>query len=95
MKYANKQFSHGTLNPRHLLVISLDFIKDVADLLSEVKDVLRKAAYLSHADEWHELTEMWMTVFEYLETLAEDGYYFGCTEGDGSDIGWWQVVGED
>lgn len=95
MKYANQQFSHGTLNPTHLLEISREYLRreeSAAELLFEVNCALVNVQYEQYDVN---LFDLWVEVFEYLETLAEDGYYFGCTEGDDSDIGWWQVVGED
>jgi hypothetical protein len=34
-------------------------------------------------------------LFDTLNLYAPEGYYFGCTEGDGSDFGYWKYDDED
>ena len=35
------------------------------------------------------------SLFDLLDSLAPEGYYFGATEGDGSDFGFWQFDDDD
>ena len=34
---------------------------------------------------------IWEEVCNYFDSLAPNGYYFGSTEGNGSEIGWWKL----
>lgn len=36
-------------------------------------------------------TEMILWLFEQLESVAPDGYFFGAHPGDGSDFGFWEI----
>lgn len=87
MKLANVQFSHGTLNPSHLLEISIPFLKHFGNV-----ELLQRVEYMlsNHATMVFQVGDLWVEVSDYLDTESADGYYFGCTEGDGSDIGWWK-----
>lgn len=82
----NQQFSHGTLNPNHLLEIALPYVESeplLAPLAGDIRDCLRAEG---------DAMELWDEVVRpYLEGLAPEGCAFGCTEGDGSDLGWWEV----
>lgn len=42
-------------------------------------------------DKESEAYMIWDEVCNYFNNLAPNGYYFGSTEGDGSDIGWWKI----
>jgi hypothetical protein len=86
MRFANKQFSTATLNPEHLLECALDYIDD-ATAVAEIKKVLADPQNneWSASEHWNEV------VFNILEQKSEYGYYFGSTEGNGSDIGWWPL----
>ena len=38
---------------------------------------------------------VWEDLFNAMKTIAPKGYYFGATEGDGSDFGFWEICPED
>jgi hypothetical protein len=82
----NVQFSHATLNPSHLLEISIPYLRQFEndELLKRVEYTLSNYTVMDF-----QIAELWEEVFEYLDTHSAVGYYFGATEGDGSDIGWW------
>lgn len=85
--YANVSFSHGTLNPTHLLQKALRYVPvETADvILTELRKEQTEEQIIVLSELWHE------RVYDELSLLAPEGYYFGPTEGDGSDIGWWKV----
>jgi hypothetical protein len=90
-KLADKQFSHGTLNPRHLLEASLEYLTK-EDVLQEVRTELAKPQL---TEQFFVLSALWDdVVFDELSSMAPLNHYFGPTEGDGSDIGWWPIVKE-
>jgi hypothetical protein len=86
MKMANTQFSHGTLNPTHLLQISIPWLKHFGneELLQRVEVMLE-----TNDDTDYQIADLWIEVFDYLDTHSAEDYYFGSSVGDGSDIGWW------
>ena len=89
-QFTNVQFSHATLNPFHLLEAALPYVKQydetntLTDQIQGCLDIEGDALEL-----WHE------QVTPFLESLGAEDTYFGCTEGDGSDIGWWIIPSED
>lgn len=40
-------------------------------------------------------SDVWSAAFDFFESLAPDGYYFGSQEGDGACIGWFTFREED
>ena len=91
-KLAGKQFSHGTLNPTHLLEASLEYLTN-EDILQEIRAELAKP---KSTDQFFVLSTLWEeVVLDELIKMAPLNHYFGPTEGDGSDIGWWPIVGEE
>ena len=89
MRFANKQFSTATLNPEHLLACALDYIDDPTHV-TVIKNILAgQEKYWSASEYWTEI------IFDKLSDMAEEGYCFSSTEGDGSDIGWWPLQGYD
>ena len=84
MELQNKQFSHGTLNPFHLLSYALAYPLD-EDIKNEIRalDENNPEHDATACTLWHEV------VYDKLCALSPDGYYFSSTEGDSSDLGWW------
>lgn len=77
----NQTVSHGTLNPDHLIPTFASLFKRLAP--ERCKEWGSQPA----ADTQD---EMLVELFEELEKLAPEGYYFGALEGDGSDFGFWR-----
>ena len=87
MRFANKQFSTATLNPEHLLECALEYLDDLT-YVRVIKNILAgQEKYWSASEYWTEI------IFDKLSDMAEEGYCFGATEGNGSDIGWWPLQG--
>lgn len=87
MRFANKQFSTATLNPEHLLSCALEYLDDPT-YVEVIKNILSgQEKYWSAEEYWAEI------VFEKLSSFAEEGYCFSSTEGNGSEIGWWPLLG--
>ena len=90
----NTTVSRATLNPAHLIPTFLDVLKDTPEYTQIVIP-----AYVmedDQADYWYsdEAAYLLEELFYTLESYAPDGYYFGCTEGDASDFGFWEVEEE-
>lgn len=82
MELYNRQFSRGTLNPTHLLEAATTYVSN--DMHHAINKVL--------GDSEQEQMVFWVEeVYPALSELSPEGYYFGNTDGDGSDIGWWKI----
>ena len=88
MKMANTQFSHGTLNPTHLLQISIPWLKHFGN-----EELLQRVEVMLETNDGtdYQIADLWIEVFDYLDTHSAEDYYFGSSVGDGSDIGWWST----
>lgn len=99
----NETVIHGTLRPQDLVPAFLEVIKETPEyqqIMFQVNppDYIRVLTDPT-ADEndpvWdseemaHFLNE---TLWDVLNSYAPDDYYFGCTEGNGSDFGYWEVI---
>lgn len=103
--YGYAHVSHGTLHPADLTEAMyssiMAYAEPSADLTAWSNDVLAtvwEGAWGNHnSDFWdtevaeHMLDEM----AEILENLAPEGYYFGASEGDGSDFAIWPIAEEE
>lgn len=38
---------------------------------------------------------LWEDIFDFFNEVCPEGYYFGSTEGDGADFGFWRYEGEE
>ena len=83
--------SWGTLRTDDLIDIFLDFVQlhDHPYYLS-----LREKyeEILTHDDTKEEYIEylLYEDIWEAMEELAPEGFYFGASEGNGSDFGFWE-----
>ena len=94
-----KSLIHGTMRACDLVPRFLDAIRDTAEYEQIMLDTANNwylsvmtAADASDSDPRWASEEMWFfneTLWDIMESYAPDGYYFGCTEGDGSDYGYW------
>ena len=87
---------HATLRPQDLIPAFLDVIKDTVEyeqLMVNNAGVPSYAASDNDSEWWDSedcsffLNE---SLFNTLEQYAPDGFYFGNTEGNGSDFGFWK-----
>jgi hypothetical protein len=79
----NESISHATLRTEDLIEAFESWIESVdpkgyTELMEEKDDDYAD-------DEW--LNEV---LFDAMNDYAPEGYYFGATEGDGSDFGFWE-----
>jgi hypothetical protein len=89
--------SAGTLNHAHLI---LAFMEELEELLPEEA----KKIYEENNDLFLKLAEgntqnteetgnlLWRKIVPLLEKLAPKGFYFGTTEDDSSNYGWWKTI---
>ena len=91
--------SHGTLRTYDLTMAFIDVIRNTP----EYRQLMINRAIPDYAfdDEdaffWDSEEAYWL-LHELIETCdiyAPEGYYFGCTEGDASDFGYWKESSED
>lgn len=91
----DKSLSWGTHNPAHLAAKFLPVIKELnpekyAEITKEYPDIEQRAQ--DDGDPlWssEDASQIVSDMFDALEAVAPEGYYFGSTEGDGSDFGFW------
>jgi len=76
----NEEFSHATLNPRHLLTTALAYVD--ADLQQTIQQALDSDDENALSLLWHE------DVFDALQELAPEYCIFTTHEGDGSLFLW-------
>ena len=75
--------SHGTLNPDHLIPVFEKELERVAPEAMARMKALNEATYMVDPAEYVD------ELMQALDDKAPEGMYFGNTEGDGSDFGWW------
>lgn len=96
-EFKNTSISVGTLKPDHLLENFFSFIEDLfpqkaADFKEEfnIKDTYSWEEYYKNSRV--EAEAFLETIYDFLNEVAPEGYYFGCHPGNGSDIGFWEEV---
>lgn len=52
-----------------------------------------QASTVAQSEEW--AVDLLDELFDMLDSIAPDGYYFGAHPGDGCDYGWWQYEDND
>lgn len=99
--------SWGTMKSEDLIPSFVSVLKDL-DTKHEYKALIMEAESLPYEEEESdsifdyyqnpdEAAEIVDALFDALNSLAPEGFYFGATEGDGADYGFWQFYeeGED
>jgi len=89
---------HATLRPQDLIPAFLEVIKDTVEYHQMMTAAFFPVPSSALEDDDHEywnsedcsyfLNE---TLFNLLDRYAPEGYYFGNTEGNGSDFGYWEI----
>lgn len=86
VQFIKVTFSQRTLNPYHLLAAALPF----ADEFDDTKTIGPDIRHCLNTE--GDATLLWAEVVEpFLASFAHPDAYFGPTEGDASDIGWWPI----
>ena len=91
---------HGTMRNCDLIPTFLEAIKDTVEYEQMIMAINGSNWDLCvitapDASEWderwdsYEVSEFCNELFDVLDAYAPEGYYFGATEGDGSDYGYW------
>lgn len=90
--------SRATLRPQDLIPAFLGVIKETPEYVQLMNVV---PAYALEDDDsvwWHSEDAMYFlneTLWDVLNSYAPEGYYFGSTDGDGSDYGFWKLTEEN
>ena len=85
--------SHATLRPFDLVHAFLPVIRDTPEYVQILPLFPAYAMEDSDAEFWDSSECSFLvneTLFDILGLYAPEDYYFGCTEGDGSDFGYWK-----
>lgn len=91
--------SHGTMRPQDLIPVFLDALAECdPEAAQELRDEIPPAAF-ENDDNWFWDTDVCMfllneDLFDALNVVAPQGYYFGSHPGDGSDFGFWPIEEE-
>ena len=83
--------SHGTLREEDLVPCFLDTLDDLAP---ERAEAIRRDYATEIADPGSGTDDVaWLmhTLYDALDECAPTGMYFGASEGDGSDFGFWEI----
>jgi hypothetical protein len=84
----------GTHRNCDLIPAFLDVIESTAEytqMLLHFPSVITDPTAGEWDDRWDDLTDYCVELMDVLELYAPEGYYFGCTEGDSSDFGYWKI----
>lgn len=100
MKTITGTVSHGTMRPEDLIPKFIDTIQKILDkdmshnlwmsLITLQNRMIDDPDYFGSETCQDDLTYL----FDILNSLAPEGYYFGSHPGDGSDYGFWQCEEE-
>ena len=104
MTFEEGTVSEGTLKPEDLIPVLADEYERLSGDTGKVR------LFHKHVKEYHERTchlnsfahYCWMDslqwdlgeLFDLLNGIAPEGYYFGAHEGDGADFGFWKTEEE-
>ena len=97
----NQSVSWGTLRREDLIPAFIDTLElfehpRAVEFRKEGEHHLHNIATADYRDGLHDDAEsfLWETLIDALDEIAPSGCYFGTTEGDGSDFGFWESLEE-
>jgi len=84
--------SSATLRPEDLIPAFASELEYIVGDDPEYAPLLREASALQDSEDWEDegASLVLEELFDALDSLAPAGVYFGSTEGDGADFGFWQ-----
>lgn len=82
--------SHGTMRKEDLIPAFVETLHAL-DTNEEHTDLIAEACDLDHDYDSEQADYILDDLFDALDALAPDGYYFGAHPGDGADYGFWPV----
>lgn len=91
----NDTVIRATLRTFDLYTAFIEVLKDTAEYLQIVNQVPAYALEDDQNEYWDSEDISYLVnedLFNVLNSYAPEGYYFGSTEGDGSDFGYWQII---
>lgn len=94
----NETVIHATLRPQDLIPVFLEVIKDTPEYVALMNEVPSHVLEDDDAEYWESEECSYLlneTLIDILNQYAPTGYYFGCTEGNGSDFGYWELDMEE
>lgn len=100
MNIPTGSISSGTLRKKDLILTFLDFIREHDPVRYEAMALMPFGSVPSFAmedenSEWWEEEEASIllnaVLWESMEDMAPEGYYFGAHPGDGADFGYWEI----
>jgi hypothetical protein len=103
-----ESISHATLKTEHLISVFMDFLNskkselnsEIGNRINKIQseiDTLEVDEFGDYVGESEEKADYILNedIFDLMNDIAPDGTYFGSTEGDGSDFGFWLIEDED
>ena len=93
--FQNYTISHATLNTGHLIEAFTEFISANSDHFNA--ESLDMARYIRNHYESGSFGEDTLSyylneiLFDMIDTVSPNGFYFGSHPGDGSDFGFWEL----
>jgi hypothetical protein len=90
--------SHATMRTWDLLNAFIGPLAELGGeddkaLVMETREMLSHGEYsVEYGDHAEDASGLLDTLFDALDSLSPDGMYFGATEGDGSDYGFWPLL---
>lgn len=106
-KYGFMSVSWGTLRSIDLanaFINTLDTYRNQSDteatnLVAQIREEVPQEAWEDDAHPYWNTSEAGYlineTLFDALNEICPEGFYFGALEGDGSDIGFWQIQDDE
>lgn len=91
----NETVIHATLRPQDLITAFMEAIRSTPEAMQF--NIPIHALEDDEADFWDSEDASYFlneVLFEVLNNYAPEGYYFGSTEGNGSDFGFWKIEDE-
>lgn len=88
----------ATHRPQDLIPAFLGVLKETPEYVQLMNVVPAHALEDDDADWWESEDAVYFlneTLWDVLNNYAPEGYYFGSTEGDGSDFGFWKFTEEN